>query len=472
MTTKVSIFRRWTGPIPIGRDGKPIPKNLWPRRRKHVWVVRWFAPDAEGKLKRPSKSFATREDAERFQAERATEFERKPVARTVPRKITLKEFEEEFTRMRTGSRGQRMKASSLASATGSLRRLAAALGEDTLLSKISKEAALRFLNQLRDEGLSAASVNRAKRTLRAAFQVAVDTHGYIATNPFAGIRSDKVPRKQKRYVTPEEFAALIKACETLESQRSLWWRAFLSVAYCGGLRYSEIVHLTWADIDFERDMIKVQAKRRTAGLMAWTPKSYQSRSVPIPAATTRLLVEMQGASPEGHNYVFISPARFEFIESTEQAGHWREGKPVFNNTRREYVQIVLKAAKAVSSLSREVEGQIRPTITMHDLRRSAITNWSKRVNLQTLRDLAGHSNISTTVEFYAQTTADQLALAREASDEALLVANEKQSDPKVTPKGSESKSDSPRHTQNRGSRQCKRGFRQRARQDSNLRPSD
>ena len=53
---KVSICRKWYGKIPLDRDGKPIPKNLWPKRRKYSWEVRWYS--SEGK--RYSKSFRDR----------------------------------------------------------------------------------------------------------------------------------------------------------------------------------------------------------------------------------------------------------------------------------------------------------------------------------------------------------------------------------------------------------------------------
>jgi hypothetical protein len=38
--TKVSICRKWYGKIPFDKNGKPVPRNLWPKRRKHSWEVR------------------------------------------------------------------------------------------------------------------------------------------------------------------------------------------------------------------------------------------------------------------------------------------------------------------------------------------------------------------------------------------------------------------------------------------------
>jgi hypothetical protein len=59
--TKVSINRKWYGKIPRDRNGRPIPTNLWPKRRKYSWEVRWYS--SEGK--RYSKSFRERKEAEK-----------------------------------------------------------------------------------------------------------------------------------------------------------------------------------------------------------------------------------------------------------------------------------------------------------------------------------------------------------------------------------------------------------------------
>ena len=38
--------------------------------------------------------------------------------------------------------------------------------------------------------------------------------------------------------------------------------------------------------------------------------------------------------------------------------------------------------------------------TLHDLRRSAITNWAQKLPIQVVQQLAGHSDISTTRKYY------------------------------------------------------------------------
>ena len=61
-TTKIDIYRKYTGPVPKDGAGRPLPKEMWPDKRPHVWVARWFGDDR----KRYSKKFKIRKEADRF----------------------------------------------------------------------------------------------------------------------------------------------------------------------------------------------------------------------------------------------------------------------------------------------------------------------------------------------------------------------------------------------------------------------
>ena len=76
----------------------------------------------------------------------------------------------------------------------------------------------------------------------------------IRRNPFAGIRQEKVGDPGWQYVKPEQFHAFIKACPSTR------WRGLITLAYCCGLRQGEILNLTWGDIDFEQQRLRVVRK--------------------------------------------------------------------------------------------------------------------------------------------------------------------------------------------------------------------
>ena len=57
--------------------------------------------------------------------------------------------------------------------------------------------------------------------------------------------------------------------------------------------------------------------------------------------------------------------------------------------------------------------------TIHDLRKSAITNWSKKLPIQVTHKLAGHSNIKTTLEYYLAVRPEDFKAAGEVFNEIL-----------------------------------------------------
>jgi len=412
MTTKVSVFRRWTGPVPTDKGGNAIPKCLWPQRRAHVWIVRWFTSARNGRTPRMQRTFTSKAAAEAFQAEKRNELEKHPSRRTKRDPISLRAFIDEFVILRQGAKGMRLKASTVLATKHALDLLADHVGRDAMLSTIDGVVVLRFLAALSDR-MSTSSVNKHKRQLKAAFSMAVKRLKYLTENPFSEVRCDRVEKTRPRYVTRSEFRALLAACNHTAAERALWWRAFLLIAYTAGLRYQEIVHLTWTDVDFAGEFVTVASKAAGPQLLPWTPKSYETRTIPIPRETTAELLKMHAGAADGHPYVFIPPGRLELIQSLIAARMWREEMAVLNNVRRDFTEIVLRAAVDAPTLVRmNTKGHPTATISIHDLRRSAITHWTKSVTIQTVKELAGHSAIETTMAYYAAVTPDQMDLAR------------------------------------------------------------
>ena len=60
-TEKIGIYRRWLEPAPK-ENGVKIPKERWPKERRHNWEVRWFGITG----KRYSKNFKTNKLAGQF----------------------------------------------------------------------------------------------------------------------------------------------------------------------------------------------------------------------------------------------------------------------------------------------------------------------------------------------------------------------------------------------------------------------
>ncbi len=194
-----------------------------------------------------------------------------------------------------------------------------------------------------------------------------------------------------RKLTVKEYRRL------LEASPRLWWQVLISVAYGSGLRRGEMLNLTWADVDFEKQRIHVQAKSPSPSLLEWEPKDHENRVVPVSAEAIQLLANMQAESNEGFPYVFISVTRLKQIRQRQRAGRWNPRSDVVNNLGRDFGTLLRRAG-------------VEPC-TLHDLRRSAITNWAQHLPIQVVQQLAGHSDISTTRKYYLTVRPEDMASA-------------------------------------------------------------
>lgn len=140
-------------------------------------------------------------------------------------------------------------------------------------------------------------------------------------------------------------------------------------------------------------------------MVEWEPKDHENRVVPLSEEATRLLANIQAESEEGFPYVFISPKRLRRIKQREQAGRWNARSEVVNNLGRDFTVVRCRA-------------RIEPC-TLHDLRRSAITNWAQHLPIQVVQQLAGHSDISTTRKYYLTVRPEDMASANRVLDDIL-----------------------------------------------------
>ena len=370
--TKVSVNRKYYGKVPLDRTGKPIPKNLWPKRRKSSWEVRWY--DSEGK--RLSKSFKDRKEA----YDHTRQLQEKVNIGKADKcsKITLNNFASEHKRLMVGQ----VAHSTLKDHMRALSFFREHVGDDVLLEKINPRHAESFVAHRLTLGLASATVNKDIRTLKGIFNRAINPRGYLTegTNPFEKIKQRKLADKPPKYVSPREFVGVFEAAG------NPWWETFFSVAYTTAGRRDEILNLTWADIDFENWTASFSPKKASTKILFWEPKDHESRTIPIPEEIVLILAKLQAESDEGNPYVFLKTPRLNHILHRRKMGTWESDFELINNLTRS-IKVICKRA--------EVE-----VFTPHDLRRSCITNWAKKLPIQTVQHLAGHSNMETTRKYY------------------------------------------------------------------------
>jgi integrase len=382
MTTKVGIYRSYYGPVPTDSSGKPLHKDEWPKKRPHSWVARWFGTDGQ----RYSRSFKIRKEAERFYESKQQEV--RVGQADPPPSITIKAFAAEHEKVMIGQ----IARASLADQKRALESFISHVGQDISLHRIKPRDAEAFVASRLRNGVAIGTVNKDIRTLKRIFNLAIAPRGYLNQNPFASIKQRKQSTKPIRYVTPQEFQKLLTAATTL------WWRAFLSVAYTTGARLGELLHLTWADVDFEQDRVRIARKDASYDLIQWEPKDHEGRVVPCPAQATQLMADLQSESAEGCPYVFVPPWRWDHIRLARDAGTWNDEQKMLNNLNRR-----LATLRKIAGVSK---------MTFHDLRRSCITNWARTLPTHVVQKLAGHSDIKTTQHYYLAVRQGDLEEAR------------------------------------------------------------
>jgi len=393
-TEKVGIYRNYYGPIPVDKQGKPLPKSEWPHKRSHSWVVRWFNSDGQ----RYSRSFPTRKEADLFAEEKQSDVREGKA--NPPKDIALKEFSKEHLTLIQGQVTYR----TCCDHKRSLKYLMDIVGDCSIKSVTPRHAEL-YVKRRIEAKVSASSINKEIACLRRIFNLAIERRGYLpeGQNPFKKVEKRRVARKPVVYMSIEDFRKLLIACRTLK------WKVLLSLLYTAGLRIDEARNLTWMDIDFEQGILNIAAKRNAKHFILWEPKDHELRHVPLGREMLDLLAQLQADAPEGVPYVFLSAERYAWVLNPMRRENWNDSKDLINNMPRQFRSLQKRAKLS--------------DYTFHDLRRSCITNWARHLPAHVVRKLAGHSSLETTMRYYLSVQENDLIKAKDLSDQLLTKAN-------------------------------------------------
>jgi integrase/recombinase XerC len=142
------------------------------------------------------------------------------------------------------------------------RRLAGAVGPGPTLTdaicEADSELIRGFLEHLDAHHYSAATLARKIATLRSFYKWAL--RGKVArSNPMVQIRTPRQTKRLPKAITIEQVEQLLSAPEEKDVLGTRD-RAILQTLYSTGLRVSELVGLTFADVDFEQKVLRVKGK--------------------------------------------------------------------------------------------------------------------------------------------------------------------------------------------------------------------
>ena len=214
----------------------------------------------------------------------------------------------------------------------------------------------------------------------------------------------RVPRDEMPIV--EEEAAVAYTAEELETlfaamdaEDALRYKFFLGT----GCRDKEVTYAAWQDLDLGKGTFQVRRKED----VGFTPKSHESRTVPLPKSLVELLKHRK-KKPADPRWVFVN----------------EDGRPD-NHFLRKLKRIALHAGlncgHCVTTITKgRYEGKRKVEVTcktdpvcehwyLHRLRKTCATRWQEnQIPVRTIQAWLGHKNLETTMIYLGVTDTEKL----------------------------------------------------------------
>ncbi|MEM7018887.1 MAG: site-specific integrase [Pseudomonadota bacterium] len=143
------------------------------------------------------------------------------------------------------------------------------------LANITPALITECRDELLAEGLKNDTVHHYLATLSTMFTTAINDWQWLKDNPCKRIRKPKRSRGHERYLSEHEKDTLLNACQA--SPNPHLYTAVV-IALHTGARKSEILNLSWADIDFKRQRLTFR-----------DTKNGETRSVPLKGQALEIL---------------------------------------------------------------------------------------------------------------------------------------------------------------------------------------
>lgn len=166
-------------------------------------------------------------------------------------------------------------------------------------------AVLAEARQTLSVGREGATVNRYIAALSHAFTIAVKEWGWMRDNPMLRVSKERESRGRVRMLSAEEEAALLDACR--DGPAYLYPVTVLALRT--GMRFGEIVGLTWADVSLEREFVTLN-----------DTKNGDRRGVPLDSVAVQVLRSLEGGERSTQLFAGTSSFRHAWGRAVKRAG--------------------------------------------------------------------------------------------------------------------------------------------------------
>jgi integrase len=215
----------------------------------------------------------------------------------------------------------------------------------------------------------------------------------------ARIPRDEMPVVEEEVAVPYTDSELTKLFAEMDDEEEIRYKFFLG----SGCRDKEVTFAAWSDIDFDKKTYHVRRKED----VAFTPKSHESRTIPLPDSLIALLWARRKNAPH-ERWLFIN-------EEGRPDNHFlRKLKRVAKRAGLNCGQCrtVLTEGRYEKRKKIEVTCKDRPVCEhfyLHRFRKTCATKWHEAgIPIRTIQNWLGHKSLETTMIYLGVTDSDKL----------------------------------------------------------------
>tara|TARA_R110002073_G_scaffold2899_1_gene18738 strand:+ start:30749 stop:31882 length:1134 start_codon:yes stop_codon:yes gene_type:complete len=250
-----------------------------------------------------------------------------------------------------------------------------------LLTHLGERQVYCFL----DDVVEAASASMAKKVLSTLSRIikSAQKRGYVGRNIIVdkGISAPRADAFVKRMPEKSELANLLAKSSGLT-------RVLLMTAMLTGMRQGELRALTWDDVCFDVNIIRVRKSGRHDGTVKGTKTPKGHRDIPISGELSRVLKEWKLSSPSGTKNLVFPNGRGNM-----------EGASNIRN--RIFIPAMNRIGLTMTKPNDDGGDTMSPAFRFHDLRHAAAALFIEQgMSAKRVQELMGHSSVQVTFDVY------------------------------------------------------------------------
>lgn len=256
-----------------------------------------------------------------------------------------------------------------------------------------------YAHLMSEKNLSSQSVRHNHRLLSKALNDAL-RHDIISSNPTQRVVLPKVKKFVGSFLNPEQLQHLLTLFEDTEVKEAV---AFIATY---GMRRSEALGLCWDKVDFNNNQFVIARAMIQNGehgyyLKDCTKNESSYRTLPMTKDIRTMLLALKDRQEQNKLFFGNTYVHTDFVFT------WPDGNPITPN----YITRVFHNVVVESDL---------PPVRLHDLRHSTASNLlAHGFSVVEVQHWLGHSQASTTLNFYSHIDATSKTNIRDALEDLL-----------------------------------------------------